>query len=1257
MPCRRLIVCCTGLILAAGFTRGAVISDLRVEQPVAQNGQVYSVGPTLKIYFNLSGPAEVTVDIRHHLADYFQFKWPWLKEPYPTRTLALGHLEAGPHEADWDGMDEQGKPVVEVHNLTTGQISGLTNKPTTPDQLTESVPIQYFQVNVEAGGEKLSANFQRAVGGLQPTRTALPFRMGTLDRAGRYLVADFNAWSVYGYTADFVRDPDAKWPSANMSMGFLPAECSVVHVDSQGMVLIMDVIGIWRYDAKGNAAPWPAAGTTATNRPAYFDPGYNGEVLGTRSGDAAKMTQPGIAKNYTGFAVDDHDVIYLVRAGAVNAVDVFDDNGAYQRSITLPAGKGPGNIAWAGNGTLAVADSDSLLLIDAASGTVKKTIHYDGASFVMADPGGTIYVGNRPGWMARYTAAGEPVPFNSSLLYVKGNQINLTAAGGSAPSDPTKQIPRGAAGFAPAGLNGLAFAPDGSFYVSEAPPPGAIAPTVTTGLYHYAKDGTFLPNSVLAQWGCHNVCNVYLDDEPATLDLLVTNFNEAKRDLTVDWTLTNFFGQETKGTSTITAQPLARQWLPFTMTMPEMGQYRLKAVVRDGGRFVEELHAQLARIPSRPIVTDRYSPFAVAWVGEWETMALAGAKSSRGDQESWSSQVEPIDGVFFPDHPQVPQWARGGFDSLRAFGHRWGFLNLGMLDYGEHWLGGDQFIYSYDRFFDYCLHVIDTFKGKHEAFYQTWNEPNFFWRYASPDPFAREQLGVLQAHVWSMIKARDKDALSISDGDAGSTQIMQDFATFGTTGYIDTVQMHYPASSPISYNNMPVPDLPETKATAIAKLVEVRDQFYPGKPVWNTEEGIPPNAPTPELAATNLPRVEIPQFAVGVDRIYQFSQTAVEGTTLHDPTAMLDENGQPFPTYAAYATMTRLIDGAIFSGQADFGVPGTCGYLFTRGKDFILAVNSLRDPAEVTIDAGAPVVTVTDLMGRTKQMPADGGKLKITLLPQMQYLALARTSPGALAIAQAELKKELDALHLTDAKDIPAQVDDAAKTAATDLKAMNRLYHLVKAAEISAAAGEKDFGEAGGAAREARQAVEAKEGDDGYLRNARIALEWAEHLAQTASHDPSMAGATRLAARATREIVATEAPIYPGAAINAYIGEPGQIEKIRSTVSVPNKPDTGIDVQFRFQIDRKAGDSFEMELTMNNFYRHPISGMLTPRLPEGWTAKEGPMSYNLEPGKRQRFIFNVQVPADAKTGVYPVGGGTTFNGAQVVELHPSRIKL
>jgi hypothetical protein len=684
-----------------------------------------------------------------------------------------------------------------------------------------------------------------------------------------------------------------------------------------------------------------------------------------------------------------------------------------------------------------------------------------------------------------------------------------------------------------------------------------------------------------------------------------------------------------------------------------MGHYRLKVDILHDGVRVEQLVAQLARIASRDTSERRYSPFAMCLTGEFELMKLAGVKSHRGDSASWGNTIEPLDGVLYPDRPEVVQFPRGGAEALRAYARREGFLNLNGLNYGENWLGGDwvgqptHFIYSYDRYFDYCLRILDRFSGKGEAFYQFWNEPDNFWRPGfNNNAKGREHFTLVQQHVWSMVKARDKNALAIADGEVNDTRVMDDFATYGAASYNDTVQMHYPGAFDVAWDNITVPDLPEAHASAITKLVQTRDKSFAGKQVWNTEDAIPANPKTPEVAAANLPRVFIPQIAVGVDKIFMFPQTGTNSVR-RDVASCLDENGHPFPSYASLAAMTSLIEGAVFVGEKQYDAEAY-GYLFARGPDFVLAANTYSGTRNVPVDAGGSLV---DLMGRSKGTTGS----TLTISPQMQYVVLPRTSPGSLAIARSELQEQLDALGLPNADAIPAEVTRIARSAPTDPLMMNRLFYLVKAAKIAGAASQAPATNTAGLAAAARQTVESREGSDGYLRAARLTLDWTEQLAQEASRDPTMGWALSLAAQATRDIAPVELLAYPGVVVNTFIGAPGEIQGIRSIRPARDQMSTSVDDKFRFEIDRRPGESFEMEITVCNYYRHSISGTVSPRLPVGWVASPAQASYSVPAGQRQRFMFTVATPQSVGSQKYLVGCRTQYNGQEVREIHPSRI--
>jgi hypothetical protein len=356
--------------------------------------------------------------------------------------------------------------------------------------------------------------------------------------------------------------------------------------------------------------------------------------------------------------------------------------------------------------------------------------------------------------------------------------------------------------------------------------------------------------------------------------------------------------------------------------------------------------------------------------------------------------------------------------------------------------------------------------------------------------------------------------------------------------------------------------------------------------------------------------------------------------------------------------MSQLIDGAVYAGQADFG-ENARGYLFARGQDFVFAANTVSGTREITLDVGVPKVTIVDLMGRAREMPAPGGRLRLALSSQVQYVLLPRNNPAALKIATAELRSRLGALQIT-AAELPAKISEAARGAAADPTMLNRLYHLVRAAELAAITTPTPQGkvDASPLAQAARQTVEKREGTAGYLRTARLALDWTERLAQQAERDPRLGRPAWMAAQATQVLAAIEQPVYPGVVVNAFIGEPGEIEKIRAIVPVANEPATSIDDKFRFEIERKPGESFDLELTVSNYYRHSIQGVLSPRLPEGWKATQGPTNYSLGPGRWQRFLFTIQIPETATVEeAYEVGGQTLYGGSPVKELHAPRVKL
>jgi hypothetical protein len=177
-----------------------------------------------------------------------------LAQPFPVRTFWLGKLPAGTHSVSWDGLDENGQPVVEVQNVTPAELERLKLTTATPEQLTRTLPVNLLQVAVEAGKERLFVNFERAADALRPNRRIRPFTTSVVDRQENYLVADFQGGSVLRYSPDWVLLD--RWPrDHSRGQGCEPIECEEAGVDSKGNVFAMTGNGVYRYGAEDGGEP------------------------------------------------------------------------------------------------------------------------------------------------------------------------------------------------------------------------------------------------------------------------------------------------------------------------------------------------------------------------------------------------------------------------------------------------------------------------------------------------------------------------------------------------------------------------------------------------------------------------------------------------------------------------------------------------------------------------------------------------------------------------------------------------------------------------------------------------------------------------------------------------------------------------------------------------------------------------------------------------------------------------------------------
>ena len=796
---------CLAIIATAVSAPGApgLLNDLRVEQPITHKDGLFEPRPSLRITFTLAKRADVTVQVARHLArssQFEQWQYEYLPEPYPVRRLSLGKLAAGTHTATWDGLNEKGEPVAETCVRAIGQ-----NEPFDPAKLTEQVPVDTFRVTVQAGKESLAANI-KWLRGFVPASRALPhYFLGSVrDSHGNIVVTDRAAWRGMRYSPSW--RPMNPYPDSPQGHGSSPVECYDAAADGQGNVYIMAPPGLYKFDANGAPAAWSAdddcinypypssvrnvlgwrLDANAKGKREYtFGPGGGGARKYWDS--AEQIGKPGFAFQWGGMAVDAAGSVYLARLAPDVQVWVFAPSGKFSRPVPVPPGVKPVSLRFGVDGALWMGGEGPLARVNAQTGAVEKTIQpHPGASrSFTVGPDGTIYTWGEAA-VARFSPVGEPMPFaaKDSRVREDGRVLNISLQ--------ENKVAEGAAGYAQS-ISGVVGGEKGDFYLCTHSREPIGVPKPPYLLLHFGADGAFAPDDVSASIAPHLPGNVFAGDTPATVELHVNSISSEDRPLAAQWTLIDIDGKQTQGTVPLLARAGARQSLALTVPATQMGHYRLNVELRQGDRTIAGMQTQLARIQARKLEPNTDSPFGMNWGQNFYLMGLAGVKYERTGIGGWDS-AEPRPGVYFPypDLPEAVQFRQSYFSGYYSYARRWGVeLSDGFYN-GEPWLAArppGSRIHSYDALYRCALQQVDLIKAKGwtVACHSFWNEPNFFWQV--PGPFGREFYALAGKHLWCIVKARDKDATFMYDGDAGSAKIMQELAGWGAAGCNDAVSM------------------------------------------------------------------------------------------------------------------------------------------------------------------------------------------------------------------------------------------------------------------------------------------------------------------------------------------------------------------------------------------------------------------------------------------------------------------------------------
>ncbi|MGA2617981.1 MAG: hypothetical protein ABSF26_10250 [Thermoguttaceae bacterium] len=277
------------VLVAIAPAAAETVTDLHVRQAIERGLTGYRAEPEVRISFRLAAEADVSITVARHDA---QSRWNPTDTriraiPAAVRILNLGNLTAGVHKAVWDGLDEQGQPVVEPQPAVRWPFDDVelptveeylakraadprrAATPLTAEELILRIPVTTVRITVRAGNDLAAVNFDRLPGVVPAWSMANGFyNDGFTLPDGDLLVMNYMAWHGEQLTPGFKlrhRYPrfDAAWASN------LPTEGTTVCVGPDGSRYFGNVNGILKYTADGTDGVWQLAVFVSTAEAAY----------------------------------------------------------------------------------------------------------------------------------------------------------------------------------------------------------------------------------------------------------------------------------------------------------------------------------------------------------------------------------------------------------------------------------------------------------------------------------------------------------------------------------------------------------------------------------------------------------------------------------------------------------------------------------------------------------------------------------------------------------------------------------------------------------------------------------------------------------------------------------------------------------------------------------------------------------------------------------------------------------------------------
>ncbi len=322
------------------------------------------------------------------------------------------------------------------------------------------------------------------------------------------------------------------------------------------------------------------------------------------------------------------------------------------------------------------------------------------------------------------------------------------------------------------------------------------------------------------------------------------------------------------------------------------------------------------------------------------------------------------------------------------------------------------------------LKTADKLSGSGQiSTFQLWNEPNLEGESWAPWVGSMAQYWELFRQGAEGVKRADPGARVSPAGFAGIGLAIVDQMRTHTYAdgqrpldFADLICVHYysgrqdpeiavddPNANRTGKSEGDGPAFPER----LRALVDWRDDYAPGKPIWITETGYDVGGPIglgEREQAAKLPRVVMLMLAAGVEKVFIYRE---KGSTpaMHAGAGLMRNDGSLRPSWFTYATLIRQFVGvstrtAVRIAHPD---PAVWIHLWERDGQPLLTAWTIGAAVPLGLELGA--ATVVDAFGGQRRLAAGESPM---LSEYPLYLADFALSPALQALAAQTRQAEAD---------------------------------------------------------------------------------------------------------------------------------------------------------------------------------------------------------------------------------------------------------